>query len=360
MVRWIRLLVIVPVTLFAVLFWLTRPGPVDAVAWRSPAAPPLTGVLAANTELRQASLLAQGLVDGPEAVILDDSGELFTGTADGRLLRIDTQGGVHPITHTGGRPLGLALDHQGRLVVADAVRGLLRVDAHGHIETLVDEIDGVPLQFCDDVAIGADGVIYFTDASSRFTLPDYRLDLIEGRPHGRLLAYDPATGETRVLLGELYFANGVTLSAEGDYLLVNETFRYRIRRYWLHGERAGEQDLFAHGLPGFPDNISTRPGGKGYWVAIPSRRNPQFDRISGSVALRNLLARLPGSLQPAPERYGMVVLLNLDGEIVAAPQDPGGELLHEITSAVEHDGHLYLGTLGGDRIGRWPIPEPLR
>lgn len=360
MVRWIKLLLVVLVTLFAVLFWLTRPGPVDAVAWRSPAAPPLVGVLAENGDLRQATLLAQGLLDGPEAVTLDDSGELFTGTADGRLVRIDTQGGVHPIAHTGGRPLGLALDQQGRLIVADAVRGLLRVAADGHIETLVDEIDGVPLQFCDDVAIGADGVIYFTDASSRFTLPDYHLDLIEGRPYGRLLAYDPNTGDTRVLLGDLYFANGVTLSPNGDYLLVNETFRYRIRRYWLQGERAGEQDLFAHGLPGFPDNISTRPGGEGYWVAIPSRRNPLFDRISASAALRNLLARMPASLQPAPERYGMALLLNLNGDIVAAPQDPGGELLHGITSAVEHDGHLYLGTLGGDRIGRWPIPESLR
>src|SRR5690606_2630247 len=278
-----------------------------------------------------------------------------TGTADGRIVRIDEQGGVHRVANTGGRPLGMAMDAFGRLIVADAVRGLLRIDTDGRIQVLVSEIDGEPLNLCDDVAVGDDGTLYFTDASSRFPLQQYRLDLIEGRPHGRLIAFHPDTGELRVLLDELYFANGVALSPGQDFVLVNETFRYRIRRYWLSGERAGQDDIFADNLPGFPDNLSRRPAGDGYWVAIPSRRNPDFDQISHSALLRNMLARLPENLQPSPEHYGMVLLLDNAGQIVAAPQDPGGELLHELTSAVEHNGHLYLGSLSGDRIGKWPL-----
>lgn len=359
-VRLIKTLVVLLIILVVALIWLTRPGPVDAVGWDAPPPPPATGALVENTDLRQAALLGQGMLNGPEAILLDDAGNLFSGTADGRIVRIDDQGNIHLVANTGGRPLGMALDNIGRLIVADAARGLLRIDADGRIEVLVDNIDGTPLTLCDDVTVGKDGTLYFTDASSRFPLSHYRLDLIEGRPHGRLLAYHPDTGALRVLLDDLYFANGVTLSPDEDFVLVNETFRYRIRRFWLSGSNAGQDDLFADNLPGFPDNLSRRPAGDGYWVAIPSRRNPDFDQISHSAPLRNLLARLPQRLQPSPEHYGMVLLLDNAGEIVAAPQDPGGALLHELTSAVEHDGHLYLGSLSGDRIGKWPLPPALR
>jgi sugar lactone lactonase YvrE len=77
----------------------------------------------------------------------------------------------------------------------------------------------------------------------------------EARPHGRLLSYNPASGETKVLLKDLYFANGVALSANEDFVLVNETYRYRITRYWLSGDKAGTHDIFIDNLPGLPDNL---------------------------------------------------------------------------------------------------------
>ena len=65
-----------------------------------------------------------------------------------------------------------------------------------------------------------------------------------------LVRNDPATGKTETLLKDLYFANGVTLSANEDFVLVNETYRYRITRYWLSGEKAGTHDVFIDNLPG--------------------------------------------------------------------------------------------------------------
>ena len=35
-----------------------------------------------------------------------------------------------------------------------------------------------------------------------------------GRPNGRLLAYDPDREETRLVLGNLYFVNGVAVSPD--------------------------------------------------------------------------------------------------------------------------------------------------
>ncbi|WP_211315750.1 SMP-30/gluconolactonase/LRE family protein [Isoalcanivorax indicus] len=355
--RALKILIVLVVAVLMLTALLTRPGAVDAVGWEAPAPPPDDGVLAENTDLRQASLMGLGVLDGPEDIAVDRDGHIYTGTVDGRIVRVNRNDGqITLLANTGGRPLGMEFDEDGSLLVADAHRGLLRVRADGDVEVLTSSVNGEPILFADDVAIGQEGTIYFSDASTRFGLEDYQLDLIEGRPNGRLLAFDPDSGETRVMLEDLYFANGVTLSADGQYLLITETGRYRITRYWLDGPRAGTRDLFAENLPGFPDNISARPDGSGYWVALPSRRNPQLDAISHSPRLRNLTARLPAWLQPAPEHYGMVLLLDKDGAIRMAPRDPGGEILYELTSAVEHDGFLYLGTLGGDRIGRWAIP----
>src|SRR5690606_3035880 len=65
-VRLIKTLVVLLIILVMTLIWLTRPGPVDAVGWDVPAPPPATGALMENTDLRQAALLGQGMLNGPE------------------------------------------------------------------------------------------------------------------------------------------------------------------------------------------------------------------------------------------------------------------------------------------------------
>lgn len=60
---------------------------------------------------------------------------------------------------------------------------------------------------------------------------------MQGRAAGRLLAYDPKTRATRVLLGGLFFANGVALSGKEDFVAVAETGSWTVRRYWLKGPK---------------------------------------------------------------------------------------------------------------------------
>ena len=214
------------------------PSPIDPLAWQPQPAPLMTGVLEPNDSLMKAELLAQGQIHGPEDTAVDAQGRVYAGLHDGRVVRI-ADGKVETFANTGGRPLGMDFDAQGNLVLADAYKGLLRIDPAGKIEVLASAADGVPFAFTDDLDIASDGRIYFTDASSKFQQPDYLLDLLEGRPYGRLMVFDPASGKTEVLLKDLYFANGVALSANEDFVLVNETYRYRISRYWLKGEKAG-------------------------------------------------------------------------------------------------------------------------
>lgn len=49
------------------------------------------------------------------------------------------------------------------------------------------------------------------------------LDLLEGRPYGRFMSYDPSKKETKVLARNLYYANGVEMSPDQDFVIFCET-----------------------------------------------------------------------------------------------------------------------------------------
>jgi len=338
-------------------FWLlVTPAPVDPEVFLPPAKPPLTGPLAPNQDLLAVEKLAVGQVRGPEDVAVDARGRIYGGCEDGRIVRVtlDSGGGeiLGTFANTGGRPLGLHFDGAGNLLVADAVRGLLAIDPAGAVTELSTEADGVPFAFTDDLDIASDGTVYFSDASSRFGHLEYLYDLLEARPHGRLLAWEPATGTTRVLLGDLYFANGVALSENEDFVLVNETYRYRIRRYWLRGPRAGTSDIFLDNLPGFADGVASDRQGT-FWVALFTIRNDKVDLLFHPRPwAKRLLSKLPKLLWPKPEPYGFVLAVDEEGRVVRSLQDPGGTHVKTITSVQPEGEWLYLGNLAEDWIGR--------
>lgn len=344
--------------LLALAMLLTLASPVSSVAWTPPPAPPLKGVYAPNDKLTRAELLATGKITGPEDVEIDSQGRVYGGLADGRIVRVLPDGTVEDFANTGGRPLGMEFDDGGNLIVCDAVKGLLSISTGGQITVLVTQADGVPFAFTDDVDIAADGTIYFTDASSKWTQPDYEQDLLESQPYGRLLAYDPRSKTTRVLLSGLYFANGVALSSVEDFVLVNETWRYRIIRYWLSGERAGQHDVFIDNLPGFPDGISGNRQGT-FWVALASPRKKDLDAVHRYPRVKELLAALPKALRPRPDHYGLVLALDQNGNVLASLHDAGGEHLDMITSVEQEGDWIYFGSLTGDRIGRLKVSDAL-
>lgn len=102
-------------------------------------------------------------------------------------------------------------------------QGLLRVTREGKIELLTDEVDGVKFRLTDGVDVAKDGTIYFTDASYKYSLKDFIYDVLEGRPNGRLISYDPAAKKTTLLATDLYFPNGVAVSPDQTYIIFCET-----------------------------------------------------------------------------------------------------------------------------------------
>jgi sugar lactone lactonase YvrE len=327
----------------AAAYLLLWPVPIDPIAWQPPPAPELIGPYAPNDLLANARRLLEGLGEGPEDIAFDTQDRLYTGFLDGRIVRVPVSGGKAEIfADTGGRPLGMVFDSSANLIVADAIKGLLSISPEGEMTTLATEAGGVPFRFLDDLDIAADGTIYVSDASSRFGIGEDTLDLLEHRGNGRLIAYEPATGTTRVLLAGLEFANGVTMAADGASVLVAETGAYRITRYWLSGDRSGTAEPFISNLPGFPDNINLADNGT-VWVALPSPRLPVVDRLGPKPFWRKLILRLPDALQPEPIRYGLVLAVDENGQATRSLHDPSGGVAL-VTSVMEHQGRLYLGS----------------
>ncbi|CAN6305994.1 unnamed protein product, partial [Urochloa humidicola] len=151
--------------------------------------------------LERSERVGEGQLPGPEDLAYDAAGGwLYTGCADGWVRRVSVPGGdVEDWVRTGGRPLGVVLAADGGLIVADADIGLLKVSPGRKVELLTDAAEGVKFAMTDGVDVAADGTIYFTDASHKYNVANHMMDILEARPHGRLLSFDPATGLTTVL-----------------------------------------------------------------------------------------------------------------------------------------------------------------
>ncbi len=260
--RGIVLLLVASIALYLA-FW---PVPVDPVAWNAPVDAGFTGPFAKNERLRALELLPIGGDHGPETIAVDEQGRVCTGTKEGRILR-DGRAWLS----TGDRPLGLKFDRDGTLYVADALLGLLRVTPEGQVTTLVGEI-GYP----NSVDVSPAGDVYFTDSSAKFSPRTWNgsyeaslLDILEHGGHGRLLVYHPSTHETRTLIANLNFPNGVAVSPDGAFVLVAETGSYRVLRHWLAGPNKGRTEPLIENLPGFPDNLTAGRDGR-YWIGLVS------------------------------------------------------------------------------------------
>ena len=347
--------VVLLIIVVALAYLLLAPVPITPAAWTPPASPGLTGQYAQNTRLSPVQKFSLGDGHKPEDVALDAEGKIYAGFEDGRIMVLQPDG-TQPrlFADTHGRPLGLIFDREGNLIVADAIKGLLSVNKAGEIKLLADEADGEKFGCLNDLDVGADGTIYFTEASNKFPMSQFANDILEHQPNGRLLALEPQSRRPRTLLRDIYFANGVAVSPDQTFVLVAETGMYRVRRVWLKEPKMGQNDIFIDNLPGFPDGISSN-GRDRFWLALVTPRNGVLDRTLPHPFVRKILARLPKFLQPAPARYSFVLGLDPQGRVVENLQNGSPDCFAQISNVVEHNGALYFGSIGEDTVARFPL-----
>ncbi|KAK4785882.1 hypothetical protein SAY86_002571 [Trapa natans] len=313
-------------------------------------------------------------VQGPESMAFDPLGRgPYTGVADGRVLFWNGEAWTNfaytssnrselcdpkpsPASylkneHICGRPLGLRFDKRtGDLYIADAYFGLLKVGPEGGMATsLSTEAEGVPLGFTNDLDIDDEGNVYFTDSSIIYRRRNFLQLVFSAEASGRVLKYSPTTKETVVLMSNLQFPNGISLSKDGSFFLFSEGAIGRLQRYWLKGDKAGTSDVFAI-LSGFPDNVRTNRDGD-FWVAMHCRRTMYSYLMGLYPRVRKFLLKLP-----IPERthfrlqiggwpHAMIVKYSPQGKILQVLEDREGKVVRSVSEVEEKDGKLWIGSV---------------
>ena len=166
---------------------------------------------------------------------------------------------------------GMTLDAQGRLVMADSgTRAVARVDLGTKKKLiLADRYQGKRFNSCNDVAIGRDGAIYFTDPP--YGLSEGDTSPLKELPFNGVFRLAP-DGSVELIDSNLKRPNGVALSPTLDRLYVgcSDEAKPEIRTYPLgpDGRPAGEgtqlvdfSPEFAKKLPGLPDGLKVAKTG---------------------------------------------------------------------------------------------------
>lgn len=323
--------------------------------------------------LQKSDIKLVGQIQGPESLAFDPLGRgPYTGVADGRILFWDGYNwtdfaytsanrsvcdpqpnplGYMKNEHICGRPLGLRFNKKtGDLYIADAYFGLMKVGPEGGVATsLATEAEGVPLTFTNDLDIDDEGNVYFTDSSAQYQRRNFMQLVFSGEDGGRVLKYDAVTKETIVLLKNIQFPNGLTLSKDGTFFLFCEGSIGRLRRYWLKGEKAGTSEVFAI-LPGFPDNIRTNKNGD-FWVALHCRRSWVNYLLATSPKLRDFLLKLPIKAKYqfmvfiGGWPHGIIVKYSPEGELLQILEDRPGKVVKAVSEVEEREGKLWIGSV---------------
>ncbi|KAL3511167.1 hypothetical protein ACH5RR_030568 [Cinchona calisaya] len=172
-----------------------------------------------------------------------------------------------------GRPIGLEFNHKtGDLYITDAYNGLMVVGPDGGIATQLTSLDGIPNDVLDAVDVDpVTGTVFYTDLGSEFLkIKNLTAFLLSGDTSGRLLKYDPKTGQRTVVLRGLSGPNGVAVSKDGTFVLISEYVAGRIRKFWVKGPKANSSEVLVN-LPGSPDNIKRTISGD-FWVPVNIER----------------------------------------------------------------------------------------
>ncbi|KAK2975293.1 hypothetical protein RJ640_026801 [Escallonia rubra] len=324
--------------------------------------------------LQKADIKFLNQVQGPESIAFDPQGRgPYSGIADGRVVVWNGEAWVDfaytssnrsnlcdpkpsPLSylkneHICGRPLGLRFDRKtGDLYIADAYMGLMKVGPEGGLATsLATEAQGVPLRFTNDLDIDDEGNVYFTDSSTKYQRRNFMQLVFSGEDSGRVLKYDPSTKETTVLIRNLQFPNGVSLSKDGSFFVFCEGAIGRLRKYWLKGEKAGTSEVMAV-LPGFPDNVRTNEKNE-FWVAIHCRRSFYTYLCASYPKIRKFILKLPIPakiqflLHIGGRPHAVVVKYSSEGKLLQILEDRQGKVVKAVSEVEEKDGKLWIGSV---------------
>jgi gluconolactonase len=202
-----------------------------------------------------------GFTEGP---VWDERGFLYVSDeVQNKIYKVYLDGRKEEFISLGD-PDGNAYDRNHRLIdCASVLRAIIAIAPDGKYSVLADQFEGKKFNSPNDVIVGPDGALYFTDPT---------LDLVKGEkqeiPFQGVYRLDDK-GEVRLLTKELTQPNGLAFSPDGKHLYVDDSEQRNIRVYdvladgWLaNGRIFGVEPGGPH--EGVPDGMRVDQAGKLY------------------------------------------------------------------------------------------------
>lgn len=211
-----------------------------------------------------------GFTEGP---VWDEAGFLYVSDETlNKIFRVYPDGRKEEVIALGD-PDGNTLDRQHRLIdCASVLRAIIEVTSDGKYKVLADHYEGRKFNSPNDVIVGPDGALYFTDPT---------LDLVAGEKQE--LSFQgvyrlDSSGAVRLLTKDLTQPNGLAFSPDSKHLYVDDSEQRNIRIFDVasdgsltNGRIFGQEPGGRH--DGVPDGMKVDANGnlfvtgpKGIWV----------------------------------------------------------------------------------------------
>ena len=178
---------------------------------------------------------------------------------------------------------GNAVDARGGLLHCEHGRRCLsRTDPDGTTSVLVTHFRGRRLNSPNDLAVAADGAVWFTDPTYGIENPRQGCPAEPELDHRSLYRCDPRTGEL-ARMADLRQPNGVAFAPDGRTLYVSDTApdRHEILAFPVTAEATlGEARPFRAIEPGVPDGFCVDARG---WVWTSSGSGVQVFDVDGTA-----------------------------------------------------------------------------
>ena len=215
-----------------------------------------------------------GFTEGP---VWDPTGFLYVSDEEtNKIFRVYVADGRKEEVISLGDPDGNTYDRERHLLdCASVLRAIIQVEPDGKYKILADRYQGKHFNSPNDVIIGPDGAIYFTDPT---------LDLAKGErqeiPFQGVYRLD-SNNEVQLLTKDLAQPNGLAFSPDGKSFYTDDSKQRNIRVYGLGpdgsltngrifgGEPGGKSDGVPDGMKVDRNGNLYVTGPRGIWVWDP-------------------------------------------------------------------------------------------